>query len=104
MVALYADNGPALLRSSAMALDEAGERFELLLDEITRGIVLQLAGLLIEFRGATPDEDLRLVQGERIEEDHRLAQLILNARPAERPRRGRLNRDRLAGERLVLQT
>src|SRR4051794_18351443 len=86
-----------------MAHDEAGKRFELLLDEIDRRLVLELAGL-VELRSTVADENLRLVEGERIEEDQRFAQVVLNARAAERSRRCRLNRDGLADERLIRQT
>src|SRR4051812_31569403 len=87
-----------------MALDEAGKRFELLLDQIDRRLVLELAGALVELRNTVADEDFRLVHGERVEEDQRLAQIILYARTTERSRRSRLNRDRLADERLIRQT
>jgi hypothetical protein len=43
-----------------------GERFELLLDQIARGVVPQLATFVIEFGGAAADEDFRLVQCQRI--------------------------------------
>jgi hypothetical protein len=46
------------------ARDEDRERGELLLDEVARGFVLDLAGLLVELGGAIADEDFRLVERE----------------------------------------
>src|SRR5262249_2707604 len=83
--------------------DEGRKRRELLLDEAARGLVLELAGLLIEFGREVADEDLRLVEREGVEKHHRLAQIVLHARTAERSGRSRLQRHRLAGEGLVLQ-
>src|SRR5262245_2923163 len=104
-----AGSGPAMttewlsaLRS--VALDERRERLELLLEQAARGLVLELAGLLVEARGAAADEDFRLVQRERVEEAQHLAQVVLNARPADRAGRRRLDGDRLADERLLFQT
>jgi hypothetical protein len=36
--------------------NEFAERFELLLDQITPGLVLEFSGLVIEFGGAVPDK------------------------------------------------
>src|SRR5262245_27249738 len=91
-------------RLAAVALDERRERLELLLEQAARGLVLELAGLLVEARGAAADEDVRLVQRERVEEAQHLAQVVLNARPADRAGRRRLDGDRLADERLLFQT
>src|SRR5262245_65669722 len=83
-------SGPA-----AVALDEGREGVELLLDQPARGLVLELAGLLVEPRRAAADENFRLVQREGVEETQHLAQVVLNAGAAHRPGRGRLDGDRL---------
>src|SRR5262249_40578769 len=78
--------------------DEGRKRRELLLDEAARSLVLELAGLFIEFGRAVADEDLRLVEREGVEKHHRLAQIVLHARAADRSGRNRLQRHGLAGE------
>src|SRR5262247_4819352 len=88
---------------AAVALDEVRERFELLLDQAARGLVLEFAGLLVEASSAATNENLRLVQRQRVEEHHHLAQVVLNARAAHRTWRCRLDGDRLANERLVFE-
>src|SRR6266700_6196506 len=83
--------------------DELGEGSELLLDEIARGFLLQLASLLVDLRRAAADENLRLVENEGIEKHHRAAHIVLHPGTADRTGRRRLKGDRLAGERLVRQ-
>src|SRR5580658_4383976 len=97
-----ASAGPRL-GLGAVRSDELGESRKLLLDESDGWLVGDLAGLIIDALGAVADEDLRLVQGHRVEEHHRAAQIVLHAGTADRARRGRLQRDRLSDERLVLQ-
>src|SRR5262245_55594483 len=77
------------------------ERFQLLLYQIARRLVLQFSGLLIELRRAVPYKDLWLVEGERVEEHHHSTQVILNASTTKRPGRGRLDGDWLSCKRLV---
>src|SRR5262245_51179846 len=90
-------------RFPAVTLDEFCECLELLLDQVARGLVLYLAGLLIDLLAATADENFRLVESECVEKHHYPPQVVLHAAAPERPGRGRLERHRLAGERLVLQ-
>src|SRR5262245_9384184 len=81
--------------------DECRERSELLLDQAARGLVLYLAGRVVQLGRAIADEDFRLVEREGVEKHHRLAQVVLHACAPERTRRGRLQRHRLAGKGLV---
>src|ERR1700691_5948335 len=83
--------------------DELGERGELLLDEAHGLLVLDLTGLVVDALRAVADEDFRLVQRERIEEHHGAPQIVLHAGAADRAGRRRLQRDRLADERLIRQ-
>src|SRR3954468_12968839 len=78
-------------RLPAVSLDELRECLKLLLDEVARGLVLDLAGLLVEFLGATANENFRLVERQRVEEHHHPPQVVLHAAAAERPRRHRLD-------------
>src|SRR5262245_65869832 len=88
---------------AAVALDEVRERFELLLDQAARGLVLEFAGLLVEASSAATNENFRLVQGQRVEEAQHLAQVVLHAPAAHRPGRRRLDGERRADARLLLQ-
>src|SRR5262249_4041299 len=83
--------------------NEFGEGFELLLKQGTRRLVLQLARLFVEFCGAAADKDFRLVEGERVQKHHHLAQVVLNPRSTQGTGRGRLNGQGLAGEWLIGQ-
>lgn len=61
--AIQLDIGPAAYSNLVTAaFDEFSESFQLLSDEIARGVVFQLASLVIELGRAVADEDLRLVQ------------------------------------------
>src|SRR5579863_4380964 len=98
---------PSLGLSSArsafatMLVDELGERCQLLLDEAYCLLVLELAGLVVEFLHGAADEDFRLVHRQGIEKDHAATQIILHAATAEKTGGRRYQRDRLIGERLV---
>src|SRR6476646_1142528 len=87
----------------AMPVDEPGEGLELLGDELAGRVVLQFAGLIVELSGAAANKDLGLVEGQRVQEHHHAAEIILNAAAAKWARRGGLDGDRLAGEGLVGQ-
>jgi hypothetical protein len=78
--------------------NELREGLELLLEKVSGGVVFELASLVIELSRASANEDFRFVEREGIEEDHHAAQVVLHATAAERTRRGRLDRDRLAGK------
>src|SRR5712672_2772389 len=71
--------------------DEFHESRQLLLDEVARGFILQLAGLLVDLRSAAADENLRLVEHEGVQKHHRLAQIVLHPRTAHRTGRCRLS-------------
>src|SRR5690349_20508834 len=80
--------------------DEFREAFELLLDEIARRLIGQFT-LVVDLVLHRADENLRPIEDKRVEEHHRLTQMILHARAAKRAHRGGLDRDRLACEGLV---
>src|SRR5262249_60176639 len=94
--------GSGAKRSTFEPPDEFREALELTFEEIARSVVLQLT-LLIELRLRRADEDLRRVERVGAEKDEHRAQVILHARAAERPLRGRLDRDRLVPVRLGLE-
>src|SRR5215831_12733447 len=102
---LYPPRRTAVAQSifSADATDEFLEAGELLLDDVDRGLVLELERLFVEFLLRHADEDLRPIEHEPVEKYHALAQVILHASAAERTPSGRLQCDRLVGKRLVLQ-
>src|SRR5207248_6889822 len=62
----------------AQLADELLEAGKLLLDEVDAGLVLELHRLLVELGVRHPDENLRLVERERIEKHAGLTQLILH--------------------------
>src|SRR5262245_54329140 len=92
---------PSASSLATVARDELREGFELLLEEVSGGVVFELARLVVKLSRASANEDFRFVEREGIEKDHHAAQVVLHATAAERTRRGRLDRDRLAGKRLV---
>src|SRR3954451_878866 len=75
---------------------------KLLLDEVDADLILELERLLVEFLLRHADENLRLVERQCVKKDTGLAERILQAPAAERPAGHRLDRDRLADKRLVL--
>ena len=81
--------------------NEGGESLELVGEEAARRLVGQFAGRRVDLCVDLSDDDLGLVQGAGVEEDEDVAQVKLRAQAAEEAGRGALNRDRLAGERLV---
>src|SRR5262249_56349052 len=91
--------GVSGLRSDSR--DEGSERRQLLFDKATRGFIFEFAGLLVELGRTIADEYLRLVQRKGVEKHHRLAQVVLYTRAADRSGRNRLQRHRLGGEGLV---
>src|SRR5688572_3344172 len=98
IASMLVPSAPAAVRG-----DELRKRRKLLLDEVLRLRVLDLAGLIVDACRAVADENLRLVERERIEKHHGPSQVVLHAPAAERPGSSRLQGDRLADEGLVLQ-
>src|SRR5262245_30693470 len=80
--------------------DELVERGELLLDQVDCALVGQLA--VGELRGRHVDDHFGLAEQLRVDRLHHHAQVILHARAAKEPRRGRLDAHRLVLERHVL--
>src|SRR5437763_1608281 len=92
---VYRQTGPCRKDHVASAFrrkprDERHKSCELLLDEAARRFVGDCPGLLVEFGRAVGDEDLGLVERERVEKDHGFAKLVLHARAPDRPGRSRL--------------
>src|SRR4051794_15454723 len=96
---------PAFLRSvlAADLADELLEAREMLLDEVDGRLILQLE-LVVELGIGAANEDFRPREGDRLEEHHHLAPLVLDAPAAKRPEARRLDRHGLVLERLVLDT
>ena len=83
----------------------AGERLEggeLLLDQVDRGLVLELERLLVELLRREGDDDLGAAEQDGVDRGERHAQVILHARAAEDAAGAGLQHDRLVLERLVL--
>src|ERR1044071_2907652 len=89
-----------LLGSDLDALDELSEGRKLLLDQIDRALVGQLA--VGELRGRHVDDHLGLAEQLRVDRLHDHAQVILHARAAQQSRCGRLDAHRLVLERDLL--
>jgi 2-keto-4-pentenoate hydratase/2-oxohepta-3-ene-1,7-dioic acid hydratase in catechol pathway len=81
--------------------DQLFETGELLLDQIDSALVLQLQ-LVVEFLPGEGDDHLGPAEQHNVDRGQRLPQVVLHACAAEETGRGRLQRHRLAGERLVL--
>src|SRR4051812_18613786 len=72
------------------SLDELPKALQLLLDEIARGLVFDLAGLVVELGREIADEDFWLVERERVQKHQRLAQIVLHPPAAQRSGRSGL--------------
>src|SRR5262249_17413078 len=96
---------PYQRRGSVLAADVAdvfSESGELLLDEVDRGLILELE-LVVEFGLCHADEHLRSQEHVRVEKYKDLTPLILDARSPQRPAGRRLDCNRLVLERLILE-
>src|ERR1043166_289164 len=82
--------------------DEFGEAGELLFDDVARRLVGEHALLRVDLVLHHADEDFRPTEGDRVEKDQALTQVMFHARVAQRTLGRRLDRQRLGGERLVL--
>src|SRR5208337_1851547 len=83
--------------------DESGEGLELIGDEAAGRRVRQFACFRVDLRVDLGNNDLRAIKSARIEVDEHVAQVKLGAQAAEGAGRRALDRDRLAGERLIRQ-
>src|SRR3974377_349097 len=81
--------------------DEFGEALELLADDLSRRLILYDPLRLVHLGIRERDHDFRPVEDHRVQEDQRLAKMVLSARTAENARRSRLDRHRLAAEWLI---
>jgi hypothetical protein len=73
----------------------------LIRDEAAGRRVFELAGRLVDLGVDLGNDDLGLVERPRVEVDERVAQVQLRPDPAPKTGRRALDRDRLAGERLI---
>src|SRR5215831_15210495 len=101
-IAVRPDSHAIALLLRAHAADEFFELRELLLDHADGRLVLELERLLVEFLRGEGDDDLRPAEKDDVDRGQRLPQVILHARADEDAAGGRLQRNRLLLERLLL--
>src|SRR4051794_8645697 len=95
-------NLPIVLVLRAEAANELFKGRELLLDQVDRGLILELERLLVELLRGKRDEDLGAPEQQGVDRGERLPQMILHAGSAQNAAGGGLERDRLVLEWLVL--
>src|SRR3954468_17002087 len=82
-MAVRPDNLPMLLFLRTEAADELFESRKLLLDQVDRGLILELERLLVELLRGKRDEDLGATEQHGVDRGERLPQMILHAGSAQ---------------------